>query len=882
MEDNPLQDSGTPSSAQSVDVGSGSSSAPRAASHTNATPARPKVAAYQLFEGTIADLKTTRQRILHETHGHYVGPMPVKDFFNDFMPWNEEIADEYKVIKVPRDRKNGIKKLCEGNEAQSYVQIIDSLQRWRALSAPIARNKGPDGDRASEWQELPRLTFRDSHSYRDRACLSYGVDISVYSGDLFVPRDKPPVMDFANLHSWIEVKPTSDYDPFDDDAVATGEADDLEEDEERYPDNDGDDEEEEQSAANQLSTEVHDSDGDSASGNRFPPREFMVEANDDIDDLTPLPDPIPFEKNSAKACDTRAQLASYAGVVMATQYRGHLFTVVVTGKYARFIRWDRSCAIVTRRIDITTNPLPFFEFFKRFRQLSLEQRGTNPHVRPATKEETVTARNLLKNKAPELWLGVSGWLFLKEKSVDIRTQPFSMLEYDGTKFLVPNPHCPERGLSPFGRGSRGTVAVKYNEDNPEESTQCFLKDGWRDTHRISEAEIYPRLKDAGVRNIAEMICGGDWFSPTLGHGYKTKPWLGENPRQRARVRRLQGCLLVLAEVGYPLIAFPMAYDLVGGVADAMEAYEDAISKAGVMHRDLSPFNILLVKTGKDSKTGRDSFKGILIDWDHAVLMGSALRGTWRTGTWQFMSVSLLKSGTAHEPEDDRESSFYSLFWTSIRHLRGAMTQAQLRELLEAFDERRVVLNDDNEIDVRGGNLKHDLLLQDASERDFRFSLQPMTRLIQDLAYAFTQRYIKPPNETRKSAQAKALAAQLAQETADYIERTIKNPAWMVGRLREAEEELRQLGHPPIPTVDWVNNVPEQTTTGMSTLLKGLQRSQFHLYPTTGTGTSTLKRAAPDSADEVEQGVGDLELEDESAERVKKRIRTKGKKEDDDQ
>ncbi|KAJ3544207.1 hypothetical protein NMY22_g2859 [Coprinellus aureogranulatus] len=812
-----------------------------------------KVAAHQIFEGVGIDLEATRQRILYETSGHYLGPMPVQDFFNDFMPWSRDVTEEYKNAKLP-------------DQASSRSRV-NCLQRWNVLNASSSGTLHSGDAERSNWREPPPLKFRDSHKYRDRACLSYGVGISIYSGSPFVPRAQEPVMDFANLHSWIEIKPTDDYDAFNDSAFAAEGTDEEDEDERLYS-------EDKEYGACEFSDEILVPSSGGACGSlsrdSFPPREFFEGcATNEVKNLKTISDLFPFESSSPRGCDTRAQLACYAGAVMATQYRSHLFTVVITGKYARFIRWDRSCAVVTRRIDITKHPSPLFEFFKRFRQFTLEQRGTNPHVRPATKEETIAARNLLKNKAPELWLGLSGRLFLREKSVDIGTQPFSMVEYEGTKFVIPNPHCSERGLSPFGRGSRGTVAVKYNEDNPEESTQCFLKDGWRDTHRISEAEIYPRLKDAGVRNIAEMICGGDWFSPTLGHEYTEKAWLGENPRQRARVQRLQGCLLVLAEVGYPLIAFRMAYHLVGGVADAMEGY-----KAGIMHRDLTPFNILLIKTGKDS------FRGILIDWDHAVVLGSTLRGTRRTGTWQFMSVSILKFGTTHMPEDDRESAFYSLFWVAVRHLRARFTDAPLRSLLGAFDHREAQLNDDKEVEFIGGDLKLQRLLE-VKRKDLSFVLEPITRLILELAFSFKKRYAEPEDPELLPEEAKAPAALYAAQIESLVNATVKNSAWMIGRLRKAEEELRKLGRCP-PAADWVNNVPEQTTTGTSALLQGLQRSQFHLYPTAGTGASTLKRAAPDSADEVEQGVGDLEIEDESAERVTKRIRTKGKKNDDDQ
>ncbi|TEB25012.1 hypothetical protein FA13DRAFT_1272666 [Coprinellus micaceus] len=344
---------------------------------------------------------------------------------------------------------------------------------------------------------------------------------------------------------------------------------------------------------------------------------------------------IPLKRRLRGGYDTRAQLASYVGATMATQYHSHFFTVLIAGKRVRFLRWERASAIVTKSFDLTHEPLLLFEFFKRFRQLTLEQRGSNTHVSPATATEASDARKLLQNMAPELWLGAAGYLFLKTNTIDIRTQPFLKLTFEGRTFIIPAPHCPERGLSPFGRASRGTAAVCVDQDT-KKRTVCFLKDGWRDTHRISEPEVYKALAENQIRNIANMACGGDLKASTIGHIYRAeKAWVRRGDVNK--VRQLQSCIIVLDVVGRPLVAFRKAHQLVGALADAMEAYSDALKKAGIMHRDISPYNILIVNTNTEQK-------GILIDWDHAIRINpaSTKRCLWRTGTWQFMSIALLK------------------------------------------------------------------------------------------------------------------------------------------------------------------------------------------------------------------------------------------------
>lgn len=60
--------------------------------------------------------------------------------------------------------------------------------------------------------------------------------------------------------------------------------------------------------------------------------------------------------------DTRGQIAAYAGVALSMSFRKHFFTMLILGRYARFIRWDRRGAVVTHRFDYTKHPLYIFNF----------------------------------------------------------------------------------------------------------------------------------------------------------------------------------------------------------------------------------------------------------------------------------------------------------------------------------------------------------------------------------------------------------------------------------------------------------------------------------------------------------------------------------------
>lgn len=767
------------------------------------SPRRLKVATYQLFEATASNLTEMRQRILQETAGHYLGPMPACDFLKEFMPWNEDAPQEYKEVRVTHDRLNSIITLPQCSEAEVYPQFIRALEGWSGLRA---------------WSRMttssaPPLQFEDSHKHRDRDCLCLSADISVYSGPQFVKRAQPQKMDFANLHSWVDIKLKQEFDAFSDE-TPTGEA------QLPHVDSSGD-------------GDVQGEDSEADNEDPEHSREFEDETPEALSTALQGDPTFPFENVTVKSCNTRAQLSSYAGAVMATQYRNHLFTVSIAGNRARFIRWERASAIVTEAFDFTEQPL-LFEFFKRFRQLNLTQRGSNPHAKPATKKEADLARTLLQDVAPELWLGLAGRVHLKHNSVDINTQPFLKLEFKGQSFIVPAPHCHERDLSPFGSASHGVAAIALDKEGPTTGSVCFVKDGWHDLHRPSEYDIYGKLHASGVRNIAEILCGGDWivgplegdgngvpdaqdYSVTVGHIYALKPWVRSLEDCKIKPRRLRNNLIALNVIGWPLKGFRKAHELVGALADAMEAYEDALQKAKVMHRDISESNILLVRSASGE------VRGILIDWDHSTIWDpcGGKNNSRRTGTWRFMSVSLLRSVDArHTPTDDRESCLYVLLWSVLCHLHHTLSPYDLRRLLAAFDKYTIAMGE-----LTGGDYKEVSLLRHIKRKclciEFHnVKLAPLTRLIRELASAFVERYGPEDVDEEDNPQLKA---------------TVGNGDWLLSKLSEAHRELKDNAD---TEDDWVSRAPDHDKAErvLPAYLSHLVRSRPH-WPLDVPGTS---------------------------------------------
>ncbi|KAF8806871.1 hypothetical protein BYT27DRAFT_7140338 [Phlegmacium glaucopus] len=80
----------------------------------------------------------------------------------------------------------------------------------------------------------------------------------------------------------------------------------------------------------------------------------------------------------ASGIHTRSQITAYAGIGPSISFRNHFFSMLTLGPYARFIRWDRRGAVVACQFDYTKHPFHIFNFYLRYGQLTLLQRGFDP------------------------------------------------------------------------------------------------------------------------------------------------------------------------------------------------------------------------------------------------------------------------------------------------------------------------------------------------------------------------------------------------------------------------------------------------------------------------------------------------------------------------
>ncbi|KAF9456476.1 hypothetical protein BDZ94DRAFT_1241514 [Collybia nuda] len=411
-----------------------------------------------------------------------------------------------------------------------------------------------------------------------------------------------------------------------------------------------------------------------------------------------------FESQANKGRDCQGQLTKYP---IEWCSRGHLtfaFTILIFGSSARFIRWDRSAAVVSEKFSYKMNRQPLGEFLWYFTRMDDVGRGKDDTVREASVEETRTAHDKLKKWKPKL-----------ERSVFVFT---IQADSNGRDFL-------EWGSMANGESLIGRATRAYPVRGVQEKVLRFLKDSWRGMHFGSESDILRTLNDACIRNVPQLICGEDidgHCHSTRSHSFAAnymdenigpKRMLWEcgihNTMQRVYYR------LVSRDIGLHLIRFKSSKDLMQVVYDAFIAHKEAYEKCNILHGDISDKNVMMKENGD----------GFLNDWDLAKCVTVSRdaeeipRDHERTGTWQFISTpNLLKPGKVHTAQDDMESFFHLVLYHGIKYLQHTPLRDARATMVKIFDECSI----DPAGTCRGGDAKYSMFMNRAHiERNFAFT-----------------------------------------------------------------------------------------------------------------------------------------------------------------
>ncbi|KAH9896021.1 hypothetical protein C8Q73DRAFT_462505 [Cubamyces lactineus] len=424
------------------------------------------------------------------------------------------------------------------------------------------------------------------------------------------------------------------------------------------------------------------------------------------------------------------QLAINARSLMFAHGLLAAYTIGIYGEMIRIARFDHSCAVASASFSIKSQDgLQILqEFFWRFVHPWKPSLGAivgcDDTLRKMNASDEVWLRKKLGAEAKSLLAGVN----LREGRVvdvwnDDVPEGSAPTKYLLFKLLEVNARL-------FSRSTMVWMGVEYNEDDDfsSELELRIIKEAWRQIIRIPESKFYDRLHktipeeewiglprlvgggDLGVREVKEWekaSAAAESSRSLRSHTAKKRFQTPPRPMHQTFSWRLavgddalayerSHMRIVVDTVGRPLSRFRSTRELVAAIRDAIKGHRLAMERGGILHRDVSSGNILIV----DRPPPTHQCAGILHDYDyssmtlyppeinandgaqsdatlpalcpleHCKQVKDAEKRKERTGTYYFIALELMDPEIKcliHNAGHDLESFFWVLLWIVLRH-----------------------------------------------------------------------------------------------------------------------------------------------------------------------------------------------------------------------
>ncbi|PIL28127.1 hypothetical protein GSI_09778 [Ganoderma sinense ZZ0214-1] len=463
----------------------------------------------------------------------------------------------------------------------------------------------------------------------------------------------------------------------------------------------------------------------------------------------------PFKKKGLKHCKTLVQLAVNARNLMHAHGLTCTFVLGIYGTVLRICRFDHSGAIICQplRLQNVEDLKVIRQFFWNFVHPTEEGPfvGWDPTVRRLSPEDERWLQVRLKdakvqvdtNKFP---LSEARSLQIFDGEEESGREPQTFIAF---KILDVNGRLFSRATTVWHaiRDTRRLVDGRLIDRPCSADLKVrIIKEVWQQTLRRPEKEFYDRLDSAvppgDRKGLPSLVCGVDlgerevrlWESalygapePVAPDGAHHKSRLSApasrrsptlppslsvpiGPSNRPVHRPLQQTFtwrqgrgakywhrershvrFVAAEVGRSVTHFRNTKELVTAFRDAVIGYRTAMTKGGILHRDISVGNILIV----DNPASQDQCCGFIHDFDYSsmsrvapqddisslptaaldsLLLADDLHEFLkeRTGTFLFMAIALLNPSPEpiiHAIPHDLESFYWVLLWVVLRHTK---------------------------------------------------------------------------------------------------------------------------------------------------------------------------------------------------------------------
>ena len=266
---------------------------------------------------------------------------------------------------------------------------------------------------------------------------------------------------------------------------------------------------------------------------------------------------------------TQKRIISYATTQFSRQHRIFSFSTLICGSHARFIRWDRAGAIVSRHFDYHQHPALLAEFLWRFGQLSRTQRGYDPTAILAT----IAERDLLRTTIMAHVADPSKRHISKMQDTLDPTFPchkIACVASDGStcELITQRPISSYTVTSPIGRSTRGYFALDTGSGE-----LVFMKDYWRplDSARPLESAVYATLQDAHVPHLPVVRLAGDvQISDECNQATLTQQWRTAEGVCAPNGVRGHRHHRVVQDVAYPLETAGSSRELVQAIRNAVQ------------------------------------------------------------------------------------------------------------------------------------------------------------------------------------------------------------------------------------------------------------------------------------------------------------------------